>query len=75
MSLKHVTAGTGFICENKPGGLALEPANQLIEVNLEGPYRTDKKGRDDSIAIGVGHRDRILVDIQADEKSSRLLHG
>ena len=58
----------GFVDEVQIGGLPLQPTNQPIEVGVARPDRADEHRRRRATAGGVGHRDGILMDIQADEE-------
>jgi len=73
--MQHVAAGTGFVDEHEPGGLAVQPADQFVDVAVARADRADEVRRVGALSLGVGHRDGILVHVQTDEKRSRLSHG
>jgi len=75
VSVEHVAAGSGFVGEHQARGLGLEPTDQLVDVALTGPDRSDEHRWLGALGLGVGHGNGLLVDIQADEKGSRLVHG
>ena len=75
IAMQDVAAGTGFVGEHQVRCLPLEAPDQLVEVGLARPDRADEHGRVSAVALCMGNRDRILVDVQTDEQRSRLRHG
>ena len=57
------------------GGLAVQSANQLVDVGLAGANGIDEVGRLTVSGLGMGNRDGLLVNIQTDKKRGRLGHG
>jgi len=72
VSMQHVPARARLVGEDQLRGLGVEPADELVDVGLTGPDRTHVVGGIVSMSLGVGDRDRVLVNIQTDEKRSRL---
>jgi hypothetical protein len=58
-----------------PGGFAVQPANELVDVALSGTDRADELRWLRGIGFGVGDADGVLVDIETDEKRGNLGHG
>ena len=74
IAVEAVATGPGFIRDLQRRGFSLEATQQLIDVGLATADFSDEDRRR-GIASGVGHRDRIFVDIQTNEQRSRLGHG
>ena len=75
VAIQPVPARARLVREDQIGGLGLESAHQLGQVRLARADRADKHGRIGALPLGVGDRDRIFVDVETDEKRSRLCHG
>jgi hypothetical protein len=73
--MEGVPARAGLVGEDEIGGLGVEPSDQLVDVGLAGADGADEVGRIGSLPVRVRDGDRILVDVQADEKKRRLFHG
>jgi len=73
--MKHVAAGSDFVGKHQLRRQALQPPHQLVQVVLERPDLTNEVRWLDRAAHGVGDADRLFVNIQTDEKRSRLGHG
>jgi len=72
VSMQDIPARAGLVREDQIRGLGVEPAHELVDVDLTGPDRTHVVGWIGPLGFGVGDRDRVLVDIRTDEKRSRL---
>lgn len=70
-----LTARAGFVREHQLGCLRVQATNQFVEVGLPGSDGPDEHGRIGALAQGVRDGDRIFVDVETDEKRSRLCHG
>ena len=70
--MQPVAARPGLVCEHQVGRLRLQPTDQFVEVCLPRPDRPDKHGRIGRLALGMGDGDRIFVNVETDEKRSRL---
>jgi hypothetical protein len=68
-------AWASFVGEHQKRGLAVEPPNDLFNVGLPAPDRSHEHRRIGAVRLGVRDADKVLVDVQADEKGSRLGHG
>jgi hypothetical protein len=66
--MQDVAAGTGLVREDEVRGLPLEAPDRLVEVGLARADRADTHGRIGALPLGMGDRDRILVDVQTDEQ-------
>jgi hypothetical protein len=75
VSMQDVPRGAGLVRENQGRGLAAKSADELVDIALTGADGAEEVGRIGLTADGVRDRDRVLVDIQTDEKRSRLVHG
>jgi len=75
VAMKHVPARTGLVGELQVRGFALESADELVDVRLPGPDGSDEVRGIGPVGLGVGDADRVLVNVQSDEKCGRLLHG
>src|SRR5207244_4410673 len=72
VAMQPVTAWAGLVREHEVRRLRLQTPNQFIEIRLSGPDGPDEHGRIGALALRVGHRDRIFVDVETDENRSRL---
>jgi hypothetical protein len=54
---------------------ALQAPDHLVESGLARPNRADKHRRVSRLARGVCDGAGVFVDIETDEKRSKLLHG
>ena len=70
--MQHIPAWAGLVREDQIRGLAVKPADELVDIDLTSPDRTHVMGRVGSMGLGVGDRDLVLVDIQTDEQRGRL---
>jgi hypothetical protein len=68
-------AWAGFAGEHQMRGLAVEPSNELFNVGLPAPERSDECRWIAAVRLGMRDGDEVLVDVQTDEKGSRLGHG
>ena len=73
--MQPVAARAGLVGEHEVRRLRLQTPNQFVEVRLAGPDGPDEHRRIGALPLRVGHRDRIFVDVETDEKRSRLCHG
>ena len=73
--MQPVVARPGFVCEHQVGRLCPQAADLVVEIGLPGSYRSDKHGRIGARPLGVLDGDRIFVDVETNEKRSRLCHG
>jgi hypothetical protein len=53
----------------------VQPADQLVDVDVASSYGADESGRLVASGLGMGNRDGLLVNIQTDKKRGRLGHG
>jgi hypothetical protein len=72
VAMQPVATRPGFVRKHQPRRLGLEPPDQFVQVCLARPDRADKHGRIGALPLGVGDRDRIFMDVETDEKRSRL---
>jgi hypothetical protein len=75
VAMEPVATGAGLVHEHELGRLAAESADQFVDVGLPRPDGADELGRVGAVGFGVGDGDGILVDVQTDERRSRLVHG
>ena len=73
--MQPVVARPGFVCEHQVGRLCPQAADQVVEIGLPRSDRPDKHGRIGARPLGVLDGDRIFVDVETNEKRSRLCHG
>jgi len=73
--MQDISAWAGLIGEHEALSLALKSADELVDVAVEGADRSDEVRRIGPVGHGVGDADGVLVDVQTDEKRSRLLRG
>jgi hypothetical protein len=55
--------------------VTVQPSKELVEVGCSGADLADVHDVGRTVGAGVGHRDRLFVDVQADEKNGRLCQG
>ena len=72
-SITHALSVIGR--EHQRGRLRVQATNQFVEVGLPGSDGPNEHGRIGALAQGVRDGDRIFVDVETDEKRSRLCHG
>jgi len=53
----------------------VQPANQLVDVDVAGANGTDEVGRLTVSGLGMGNGNGLFVDVQTDKKRGRLGHG
>jgi len=70
--MEAVPARAGFVREHEMRRFRVTAPHQLRDVRLAGTDRTDKHGRIGALPHRMRHGDRIFVDVQTDEKRSRL---
>ena len=75
VSMQGVAAGAGLVGKDQVAGLAVESADESVDVALPGSDGADKVWRIWARGFGVGHADGVLVDIQTDEECGSLCHG
>ncbi len=75
VALELVPTGPSLVREDELGRLALELADQLVQIALARTDGTDEVGRVATAGMGVSDGNGLLVNIQPDQKRSRLLHG
>jgi hypothetical protein len=73
--MQPVAARAGFVGEDELRGLPLQAPDQFVEVRLPRPDRADEHRRIGALSQRVGNGNRILVDVETDEKRSRLCQG
>jgi hypothetical protein len=61
--------------ERQRRGVAVEPPNELFEVGLPAPDRFMEHRWIAAVRLSVRDGDEALVDLQTDEKGSRLGYG
>jgi len=64
--MQHVPARARLIREDEVWRLRFESANQSIDVGLARPDRADEDRWVGALALRVGDRNRIFVDVQTD---------
>jgi len=69
--MEDVPARAGLVREDQIRGLRLEPPDQFVEIRLARANRADEHGRHRRVPLGVGDGDRILVDVETNEKRYR----
>ena len=50
----------------------MKAADELVDIGLTSPDRAHEVRRIGTMGLGVGDRDRVLVDIQTDVQRGRL---
>jgi hypothetical protein len=75
LAIQAVSARAGLVGDDESGGATVKPSKELLEVGFS---RADLADVDDigrAVGAGMGHSDRVLVDVQTDETGGRLCHG
>jgi hypothetical protein len=75
VAMERIAARSGLVGKDQRGRLRLQAPDQFVEVHLARTDRANKHRRIGALPLGMGHRDRIFVDVQTDEQRSRLRHG
>ena len=75
VAIEGVAARAGLVRKHQRGRLRLQPPDQFVEVRLARADRAEKHRRVGALPLRMGDGDRIFMDVETDEKRSRLCHG
>ena len=75
IAIQAVAAGPGLVGKHQRRRLPAQLPDQFVEIGLARADRAEIHGRVRALPLGMGDRDRILVNVQTDEQRSRLRHG
>jgi hypothetical protein len=75
VSIQDVAGGAGLVSEHQVFGFGVKPANDHVDVTLTSADAAHGVRWLGLAARGVSDRNGILVDVQTDEKRSKLRHG
>jgi len=74
-AMEKIAARSGFVSYDEAIGLGLEPADEPVDVGGSGADAADKRDLGAAIVGDVGHRERILMNIETNEQCGELFHG
>jgi hypothetical protein len=72
VAMQGVAAWSGLVGKHQLRRLRLQPPDQFVEVRLARADRAKIHRRIGALPQGMGDRDRILMDVETDEKRCRL---
>jgi hypothetical protein len=75
MAMEKIAAWSSFVSYDETIGLGLEPADEPVDVGGLGADAADIDDLGAAIVGDVGHRERILVNIETNEQCGEFFHG